>query len=184
MVLLSILKKLRRKEKEMRLLLVGLDNAGKSTILSRINGEEIDSVAPTLGFNIKTFNYADYVLNVWDVGGQKSLRSYWRNYFEATEAIIWVVDSVDKMRLGECRSELHELLKEERLMGSSLLVFANKQDIVGACSLQEIRTLLDLDSIHKHHWTIMPCSAVTGQNLLEGIDWLVNDVAQRLFDPD
>lgn len=68
MVLLSILKKLRRKEKEMRLLLVGLDNAGKSTILSRINGEEIDSVAPTLGFNIKTFNYADYVLNVWDVG--------------------------------------------------------------------------------------------------------------------
>lgn len=68
MVLLSILKKLRRKEKEMRLLLVGLDNAGKSTILSKINGEEIDSVAPTLGFNIKTFNYADYVLNVWDVG--------------------------------------------------------------------------------------------------------------------
>ena len=68
MVLLSILKKIRRKEKEMRLLLVGLDNAGKSTILSRINGEEIDSVAPTLGFNIKTFNYADYVLNVWDVG--------------------------------------------------------------------------------------------------------------------
>ena len=68
MVLLSILKKLRRKEKEMRLLLVGLDNAGKSTILSRINGEEIDTVAPTLGFNIKTFNYADYVLNVWDVG--------------------------------------------------------------------------------------------------------------------
>ena len=214
MVLLSILKKLRRKEKEMRLLLVGLDNAGKSTILSRINGEEIDSVAPTLGFNIKTFNYADYVLNVWDVGrwcdgretfglltvltesgrrryhcscslgGQKSLRSYWRNYFEATEAIIWVVDSVDKMRLGECRAELQDLLKEERLMGSSLLVFANKQDIAGACSLQEIRTLLDLDSIHKHHWTIMPCSAVTGQNLLEGIDWLVNDVAQRLFDPD
>ena len=68
MVLLSILKKLRRKEKEMRVLLVGLDNAGKSTILSRINGEEIDTVAPTLGFNIKTFNYADYVLNVWDVG--------------------------------------------------------------------------------------------------------------------
>lgn len=117
-------------------------------------------------------------------GGQKSLRSYWRNYFEATEAIIWVVDSVDKMRLGECRSELQDLLKEERLMGSSLLVFANKQDIVGACSLQEIRSLLDLDSIHKHHWTVMPCSALTGQNLLEGIDWLVNDVAQRLFDPD
>ncbi|UJR27567.1 hypothetical protein I4U23_008848 [Adineta vaga] len=180
----NILKKLRRKEKEMRLLLVGLDNAGKSTILSRINGEEIDSVAPTLGFNIKTFNYADYVLNVWDVGGQKSLRSYWRNYFEATEAIIWVVDSIDKMRLGECRSELHDLLKEERLMGSSLLVFANKQDVVGACSLQEIRTLLELDSIHKHHWTVMPCSALTGQNLLEGIEWVVNDVAQRLFDPD
>jgi ADP-ribosylation factor-like protein 2 len=80
-----------------------------------------------------------FKVNLWDVGGQKSIRSYWRNYFEQTDALIWVVDSADKVRLEDCRVELFSLLKEERLAGASLLVFANKQDLNGAYSLEEIR---------------------------------------------
>lgn len=99
MGLLTILKKMRQKEKEMRLLILGLDNAGKTTILKKFNGEEIDSISPTLGFNIQTLEHRGYKLNCWDVGGQKSLRSYWRNYFEQTDGLIWVVDSADRMRL-------------------------------------------------------------------------------------
>lgn len=68
-----------------------------------------------------------YKLNVWDVGGQRSLRSYWRNYFETTDALIWVVDSSDRPRLDDCREELSKLLLEERLVGATLLVLANKQ---------------------------------------------------------
>eukprot|EP01137_Pigoraptor_chileana_P036612 Opistho-2@32521 len=181
MGLLTVLKKVKQKERELRLLMLGLDNAGKTTILKRINGEDINTISPTLGFNISTIEHKGFKLNVWDVGGQKSLRSYWRNYFECTDGLVWVVDSADRRRLEDCRSELHALLKEERLAGASLLVFANKQDISGALSHDQIREVLELDAIKTHHWHIFRCSAVTGENLLEGVDWIVEDIASRVF---
>ncbi|KAJ1927920.1 ADP-ribosylation factor-like protein 2 [Tieghemiomyces parasiticus] len=182
MGLLTILRKNRQKEREMRLLMLGLDNAGKTTVLKRINGEPIDTISPTLGFNIKTLTYGNYKLNIWDIGGQKSLRSYWRNYFEATDGLVWVVDAVDAARLDtDCRRELHGLLKEERLVGASLLVLANKQDIQGALTSEEIADRLGLAEVKTHHWRILPCSAVTGTNLLDGMDWIVNDIASRIY---
>merc|ERR1711934_26522 len=122
MGLLTILKKVKRKEKEMRLLILGLDNAGKTTVCKKFNGEDTSEIAPTLGFNIKTLEYQGFRLNLWDVGGQKTIRSYWRNYFEQTDGLIWVVDSADRFRLEDCRAELHALLQEERLAGATLLV--------------------------------------------------------------
>uniref|UniRef100_A0A4W3GIC1 ADP-ribosylation factor-like 2 n=1 Tax=Callorhinchus milii TaxID=7868 RepID=A0A4W3GIC1_CALMI len=92
---------------------LGLDNAGKTTILKKFNGEDIDTISPTLGFNIKTLEHRNFKLNIWDVGGQKSLRSYWRNYFESTDGLIWVVDSADRLRLEDCKRELSTLLLEE-----------------------------------------------------------------------
>ncbi|KIJ70627.1 hypothetical protein HYDPIDRAFT_79188 [Hydnomerulius pinastri MD-312] len=181
MGLLTIIRKSRQKEKEMRILFLGLDNAGKTTILKKINGENITSISPTLGFNIKTFIHRNYTLNIWDVGGQRTLRPYWRNYFEQTDAIVWVVDSGDRMRIQDCKEELHNLLLEDRLSGASLLVFANKQDIQGSMTDKEIRQLLDLPGIKSHHWKIWPCSAVTGLNLVAGLDWIVEDVAHRLY---
>ena len=91
----------------------GLDNAGKTTILKKFNGEDIDTISPTLGFNIKTLEHRGFKLNIWDVGGQKSLRSYWRNYFESTDGLIWVVDSADRQRMQDCQRELQNLLVEE-----------------------------------------------------------------------
>eukprot|EP00210_Caulerpa_lentillifera_P009705 g9259.t1 len=131
MGLLTIIRKTKRKEKEMRLLMVGLDNAGKTTIVKRLNNEDISNTSPTLGFQIKSLAYDQYRLNIWDVGGQKSLRAYWRNYYEKTDGLVWVVDSVDVIRLEDCRQELQDLLKEERVAGATLLVLANKQDIQG-----------------------------------------------------
>ena len=85
MGLLSILKKLKEKEKEVRILVLGLDNAGKTTVLRRLCGEDITTVEPTLGFDIKSLDHAGYKLNIWDVGGQQTIRAYWRNYFEKTD---------------------------------------------------------------------------------------------------
>ncbi|KXN84213.1 ADP-ribosylation factor-like protein 2 [Leucoagaricus sp. SymC.cos] len=181
MGLFTIIRKNRQKEKEMRVLFLGLDNAGKTTILKKLNGEDIMSVSPTLGFNIKTFAHGKYTLNIWDVGGQRTLRPYWRNYFEQTDALVWVVDSGDRMRMRDCKEELHRLLTEDRLAGASLLVFANKQDLQGSVTDAEIRQALDLDSIRSHNWKILSCSAVTGENLISGLDWVVNDVAGRLY---
>lgn len=113
MGLLTILKKNKEKERELRLLMLGLDNAGKTTVVKKFNGEDIDLISPTLGFNIKTLEYRGFKLNIWDVGGQTSLRSYWRNYFEQTDGLIWVVDSADRARLQDCRAELELLLGQE-----------------------------------------------------------------------
>ena len=81
--------------------------------MKKFNGEDVCEISPTVGFNIKTLEYRGYSLNMWDVGGQKTIRSYWRNYFEQTDGILWVVDSVDRWRLEECRQQLHDLLSQE-----------------------------------------------------------------------
>ncbi|KAF6198257.1 hypothetical protein GE061_008008 [Apolygus lucorum] len=177
----KILKKMKAKEKEMRILILGLDNAGKTTVLKHLNNEDTTTISPTLGFNIKTILYGDYKLNMWDVGGQKSLRSYWKNYFESTDGIVWVVDSVDARRLDDCCRELHFLIEEERLVGASVLILANKADLPGAASLEQIRERLELDRITTHHWKIVRVSAMTGENVVPAISWLVNDISQRIF---
>ncbi|TDZ23902.1 ADP-ribosylation factor-like protein 2 [Colletotrichum orbiculare MAFF 240422] len=159
--MLSILRKARLKDKEMRILMLGLDNAGKTTIVKKIMGEDVNTVSPTLGFIIKTIDYDGYKLNIWDVGGQKTLRSYWRNYFEKTDALIWVVDATDRLRIEDCKEELHGLLQEERLSGASLLVFANKTDVNGCMDEREILEGLQLASIRTHSWHILRCSAMT-----------------------
>ncbi|KAL0449939.1 UNVERIFIED_CONTAM: ADP-ribosylation factor-like protein 2 [Sesamum latifolium] len=175
MGLLSIIRKIKRKEKEMRILMVGLDNSGKTTIVMKINGEDTSIISPTLGFNIKTISYQKYTLNIWDVGGQKTIRSYWRNYFEQTDGLVWVVDSSDLRRLSDCKYELDNLLKEERLSGASLLIFANKQDIQGSLSSDEIAKVLNLEAMDKsRHWKIVGCSAYTGEGLLEGMYFLTS----------
>ena len=127
--MLTILKKQKQKEREVRLLMLGLDNAGKTTVVKKFNGEDIDLLPPTLGFNIETLEYRGFKLNIWDVGGQTSLRSYWRNYFEQTDGLIWVVDSADRARLHDCRAELEALLQQEvrtrRAATSAALLAAN-----------------------------------------------------------
>ncbi|RYH12628.1 GTP-binding protein [archaeon] len=85
----------------------------KTTIMKRVLGEDHNEIAPTVGFNIKTLEYKGYLLNLWDVGGQKSIRAYWRNYFEETDGVIWVVDSVDRFRMEECKAQLRDILKQE-----------------------------------------------------------------------
>ncbi|CAJ0919656.1 unnamed protein product, partial [Mesorhabditis belari] len=144
MGLLTVIRKMRAKEREIRILILGLDNAGKTTVTKKFLGEDTSKVEPTFGFNIETVEFQNFNLNLWDVGGQRSLRSYWKNYFEQTEALVWVVDSTDRERLQMCAEELGKLLQEERLLGATLLVFANKQDIRSAVKCEDIAKNFEL----------------------------------------
>ncbi|KAJ6191285.1 hypothetical protein N7519_001306 [Penicillium mononematosum] len=184
--MLSILRKARLKDKEMRILMLGLDNAGKTTIVKRIMKEDVTTVSPTLGFIIKTIDFMGYKLNICEpirgmLADKKHSDPDWKNYFEKTDTLVWVVDATDRLRVDDCRQELSGLLLEERLTGASLLVFLNKTDVEHCMSEQEVRERLDLDSIKTHKWTILPCSAMTGKNLNEGLEWVVQDAKDRLF---
>lgn len=95
----------------MKILVLGLDNAGKTTILKALSNEDISQITPTQGFNIKSLTHEGFKLNVWDVGGQKALRTYWNNYFENIDALVFVIDSSDSKRLGESGTELQKILE-------------------------------------------------------------------------
>lgn len=91
----------------------GLDAAGKTTVAKRLLQQDVSDVGPTFGFDIQTVEYKDFQIHIWDIGGQESLRSYWKNYFESTDGIIWVVDIADSERLSDCVIELHKTLQDE-----------------------------------------------------------------------
>ena len=114
-------------KKQCRILMLGLDSAGKTTILYQLKLGEMTNTAPTLGFNVETVAYKNIEFMVWDMGGQDAIRQLWSHYFKNAQALIFVVDSADEERLAEARDELHKLMGEEELKDSVLLVFANKQ---------------------------------------------------------
>lgn len=166
--------------KEVRILVLGLDAAGKTTILYRIHSPEaVVHTVPTIGFNVETVSYKNIKFQVWDLGGQTNIRPYWRCYFPNTNAIIFVVDSADVERLATAKKELHALLEEEELKNALLLVFANKQDCPGALSESEISEALSLTSIKNHTWHVRKTSATKGEGLFEGMDWLVDQISSK-----
>jgi ADP-ribosylation factor protein 6 len=115
--------------KEMRLLMLGLDAAGKTTILYKLKlGQDVTTI-PTVGFNVETVTYKNVRFTVWDVGGQDKIRPLWRHYFSSTQGLIFVIDSADRKRMEEARRELHRIINDREMKDSLLLVFANKQDL-------------------------------------------------------
>jgi ADP-ribosylation factor protein 1 len=162
-------------KKEMRILMVGLDAAGKTTILYKLKLGEIVTTIPTIGFNVETVEYKNIQFTVWDVGGQDKIRPLWRHYFQNTQGIIFVVDSNDRDRIApEARDELQRMLNEDELKNALLLVFANKQDLPNAMSAAEITDALGLHSLRQRSWYIQSTCATSGDGLYEGLDWLSN----------
>ena len=116
-------------KKEMRILMVGLDAAGKTTILYKLKLGEVVTTIPTIGFNVEAIEYGNLTLTVWDIGGQDKIRPLWRHYYSDTQGVIFVVDSNDRDRLPEAKEELDRLMREDELRDTVLLVLANKQDL-------------------------------------------------------
>jgi len=167
-------------KKEMRILMVGLDAAGKTTILYKLKLGEIVTTIPTIGFNVETVEYKNVNFTVWDVGGQDKIRPLWRHYFQNTQGLIFVVDSNDRERVQEARNELSRMLSEDELRDAVLLVFANKQDLPNALSPAELTQKLSLNTLNNREWFIQAACATTGNGLYEGLDW----IAKRLADKD
>eukprot|EP00759_Apiculatamorpha_spiralis_P052500 PhF_6_TR5741/c0_g1_i1/m.8465/K07942/ARL1; ADP-ribosylation factor-like protein 1 len=167
-----------------RIVLLGLDDAGKTTLLRRISllasgkpwTPEDETTLPTIGFNTEMIQLNGILIEAWDLGGQTTIRPMWRFYYSECKAIVFVVDSVDKERMPTVARELHAVLREPELSGVPLLVVANKTDLMCACPISEISDECSLHMIGDRTWTIVPISALQGT----GIEHAVNILSKML----
>merc|ERR1712100_156063 len=166
-------------KKEMRILMVGLDAAGKTTILYKLKLGEVVTTIPTIGFNVETVEYRNISFDVWDVGGQDKIRKLWRHYYSNTQGLIFVVDSNDRDRIEDARGELMKILSEDEMRDTELLVFANKQDLPNSLSSAEVAEKLGLQSMQSRTWFIQSTCAATGDGLYEGLDWIAGTLASK-----
>jgi len=160
-----------RGKQDARILLLGLDAAGKTTITYKLSLNELVTTIPTIGFNVEKIEYKNLKMTMWDIGGQDRLRTLWKHYYQNSNAVIFVVDSSDKTRMKIAREELHKVMEAEELKDCKLLVYANKQDLPGALAPSEVGQALQLTNL-KHTWFIQGASASTGHGLYEGLNWL------------
>jgi len=235
-IIAKISKKLGRCPKETKLIIVGLDGAGKTTVLYKLKLGEIKTTVPTIGFNVETLKYKNILFKMWDIGGQEKIRFLWQNYYCDAKGIIFVIDSGDIERIdNDCnehgfafvnsqvqqrqltlcnscsvnsctnsyatshnsisnltspsrsnsyyyynqhcaRDELKQMLSHSTLSQCPVLIFANKQDLPNAMTVQEIIERLELNSITDRKWHVQPTCAISGEGLIEGLTWLSKNV--------
>ncbi|CAD7961954.1 unnamed protein product [Amoebophrya sp. A120] len=167
-----------------RIVLVGLNNAGKTTILYRLALNQPVVTQPTIGCNIEELKYKGVTFTCWDLGGQEKLRDLWPSYFQSdnfADAVIFVVDSNDTESLVTAKMELMNILilPQVRNTVRAVLILANKQDVSGALTAADLVHNLSLNEIKTHDWQILPCCALTGEGLNAGMDWLVLKLQQE-----
>lgn len=168
-----------RSKNNFKIVLLGIQNAGKTTILYRLSIGQLVKTSPTIGSNVEEISYNNIKFNAWDLGGQESMRSVWDVYYMNTDAIIYVIDSNDVENYEESKIQFYKLLKHEALKNAVILIFANKQDLITAKKVDEIIKIYNLDSIKTHCWQIFPCSAETGEGLINGLQWLSDKLVDK-----
>jgi len=152
--------------------MLGLDAAGKTTILYRMKLGETTVTIPTIGFNVETIQYKKTEFTIWDVGGQGRIRPLWRHYTTNTDCLIFVIDATDNERIQEATEELQALMADDGLDNAAILIYSNKMDLPGAIDAKTLAKTLGLDKERKRRWNIQPAVATKGEGLVEGLEWM------------
>ncbi|KAK7276229.1 hypothetical protein RIF29_17366 [Crotalaria pallida] len=161
-------------KQEMELSLVGLQNAGKTSLVNSIaTGGYSEDMIPTVGFNMRKVTKGNVTIKLWDLGGQRRFRTMWERYCRGVSAIVYVVDAADRDSVPISRTELHELLTKPSLGGIPLLVLGNKIDKSEALSKQSLVDQLELESIKDREVCCYMISCKDSVNIDVVIDWLI-----------
>lgn len=176
---------------ESRILMLGLDDAGKTTTLVRFNIGDFETVIPTIGFVLEIAHGRGIHVTSWDVGGADYVRPLWRHYYKGIQGLIFVINSNDHERLDSpdyfdhsSKGELHRLLKEDELRNCPLLIYANKQDLPNALNVSEISERLGINEIRTTRLVhVQGCCATTRDGIQEGLHWLVNAIREGNVSP-
>ncbi|NXA12455.1 ARL14 protein, partial [Sapayoa aenigma] len=157
--------------KQTNILMLGLDFAGKSTLLCKFRYKDGFLTLPTIGFNVDMIGTREgFTLTFWDVGGQEKMRQFWSNFLEDADGLLYVVDSSDKRRLEESRREFELILKTESMRNIPVVVLANKQDLPGALNAEEVTRRFKMKKYcSDRNWYVQPCCAITGEGLAEAL---------------
>lgn len=171
--------------KSVHIAILGLDSAGKTTVLYRLQFNEFVNTVPTKGFNAEKVKVAlgdsrTVSFHFWDVGGQEKLRPLWKSYTRCTDGIVFVVDSVDAERMEEAKTELHKIARSSETQGVPVLIVANKQDLRHSLSVEEIEKMLALGELGSiTPWHLQPTCAIIGDGLQEGLEKLYDMILKR-----
>jgi len=167
-------------KKEKRILMLGLDAAGKTTLLYQFKLGEVVPSLPTIGFNVEELQYKNIKFTVFDVGGQQRLRPLWKHYYQGGDALIYLIDSNDEERFEEASEELHGIIGDMDFNSNApVLIFANKQDLPNAVQASKLKDVLMLSNLRGRSWYIQPCVAINGTGLIEGFDWLCQELNKK-----
>lgn len=171
-------------KKEANILVVGLDNSGKSTILNQLkpqNHRKME-IVPTVGFNVEQIQCKGLKMTAFDMSGQGRYRTLWEHYYRECDAVIFVVDSADKLRVVVAKDELDALLANPHLRTrrAPILFYANKMDTADALTPVKLSQLLGLDGIDDRPWNICASNALTGEGIQQGVDWLADQLKDYL----
>ncbi|XP_078433451.1 GTP-binding protein 1 [Wolffia australiana] len=168
---------------EFHVLILGIDKAGKTTLLeklkssySKLEGLPSDRIVPTVGLNIGRIEVSNAKIVFWDLGGQIGLRTIWEKYYEEAHAVIYVIDAASPSRFEDSKSALEKVLRHEDLRGAPVLILANKQDLPGAGSSDEVARYLDLKELDDRIYMFEAISALDGMGIREATDWLVGAI--------
>ncbi|PVF93735.1 ARF/SAR superfamily protein [Serendipita vermifera] len=161
-----------------RILIMGLDGAGKSTILDKLRPEVVTTI-PVICSNVTTAQYKKILFTVWEVEGIVMYRRLWRHYSPNTQGIIYVVNSADVSRMAEARDELQSIISSDELACIPLLVLANKQDLPNPWSTIKITDFLVLYNVPDRDWYVQATSATQGDGVHEGLEWLTREIKRR-----
>ena len=167
-------------KRDVRIVMIGLDAAGKTTVLNMLKRGETLPTIPTIGFHVDTIEYKNLKLTMWDVGGQHRLRDLWHHYYQNCDAVIFVVDAADRTRFADAQAALLRALEHADLQNASLLVFANKQDMPTAAPTAEVFEQMKLRHLPGSRKVfVQGCTATTGHGVWEGLDWLAANLPPR-----
>jgi ADP-ribosylation factor-like protein 6 len=171
------------KGREAKILVVGLDNSGKTTIINHLKPvDHKRDVVPTVGFNLEKFKVKGVTFTAFDMSGQGRYRNLWEHYYKECNGIIFVIDSSDKFRLVVAKDELDLMLQHEDMKNRRIpiLFFANKMDQRDSLSSVKCTTLMGLDNIRDKTWYICASNGLTGEGLMQGLDWLTDQLQSSL----
>lgn len=166
-------------KKDVRIVMLGLDGAGKTSILYKLKLDEQIVTIPTIGFNVETVSHKNLSFTIWDIGGQDKIRKLWNHYFTNTTALIYVVDANDRERMEEASDELWKILNDDEMTGKPVLIFANKQDLPQSISATEMMESLRMMSCRSRPWYIQATCAKSGDGIYEGMEWLSKECSKK-----